>query len=456
MQWSVPSRSLHFVINMTLPRSSRLLGLLAPFALFAAASCTQAGDDAPIGSSSAPIIGGSTDTTDTFVVGVDIGGSSICSGTVISPSLVLTARHCVSKTPELLDCTVSNNIVSNYAASSFRVTTNQSLFAGGGASWTVRAVHYLNDATCTGGSTAPECKLCGYDLALLELNKGGAFPTKQVPPSLVPPLRKNYRAIGYGCQDAPTAVGGGCSTVGYRMFMDIAQVTSVAPLEFEINGRVCGGDSGGPVYDVAQNWIYGALSRGDGPTAGAPGCTVGIYTRTDAYSDWLQAQGAAAATRGGYAAPAWVTAVKPPPAVDAGVDSGPPPTKGALGATCAGPADCTSNICVSTGSSQVCSQKCGAPNPCPSGYDCVSNYCIPSDPPPPPPADTGVPVADPDTGTPPIDDDAGTGDPGVADSTSSKGGCAIAHDGPPPRPQPWIALSGLAVGAVLLGRRRRR
>src|SRR4051812_24867627 len=112
------------MINMNLLRCSRFLGLIAPLAVLAA--CTQSGDPipTPVGASSAPIIGGTTDTTDTFVVGIDIGGSSICSGTVISPSLVLTARHCVSKTPEALDCDPAgglntNKVLGNFAASSF-------------------------------------------------------------------------------------------------------------------------------------------------------------------------------------------------------------------------------------------------------------------------------------------------------------------------------------------------
>ena len=446
------------MINMSFSRSSRFLRFLAPLALFAfAAACTQAGDDAPtlVASSSTPIIGGATDNADTFAVGIDIGGSAICSGTMISPSLVLTARHCVSKTPEMFDCTAASNVTANYTAGSFRVTTNQALFAGGGSSWSVRGVHYINDATCTGASPDVSCKLCGYDLALLELNKGAAYPSKWVPPALVPPLRKNYRAIGYGCQDAPKVAGGGCSTVGYRMFMDIAQVTAVFTQEFEINGRVCGGDSGGPLYDVAQNWIYGALSRGDGPTATTEGCNVGIYPRTDYFSDWLQKEGAAAATRGGYTAPAWVTAVKPPPAVDAGkTDTGPPPPKGSLGGACTTPEECTSGICVDLGDKKLCSQKCNASTPCPTGFDCVSNYCIPTNP-VVPPDDAGVPPID-DTGSISTDD-TGTGDPAI-DSTSSKGGCTVAArggDGPPPRPQPWIVVTGLSAVAMLVARRRR-
>jgi hypothetical protein len=449
------------MINMNLLRPSRFLGLIAPLAFLAA--CTQSGDPLPtpvgLGTSSSPIIGGTSDTADTFVVGIDVGGSAICSGTVISPSLVLTARHCVSKTPEALDCDPAgglstNKVLGNYAASSFRVTTSQYLY-GSGASWSVRAVHYINDATCTGGSTDVACRLCGYDLALLELNKGTAYPTKQVPPALVPPLRKTFRAIGYGCQDAPTTAGGGCSKVGYRMFTDSAQVIEVDPQDFVISGRVCGGDSGGPVYDLAQNWIYGALSRGDGPTSTAEGCNYGIYTRTDFHSDWLQAQGAAAATRGGYTAPPWVTAVKPPPVVrDTGVDTGPPPPPGGLGAACTDPAQCTSGICVDIGDKKLCSQKCGTAVKCPAGYDCVGGYCIPGDP-ILPGDDAGPPPVDDDTGV--TDPDASTGDPDVPDSTSSKGGCSIGApgDGPPPRPQPWIAVSGLALAAVLVARRRR-
>src|SRR5579859_6252169 len=66
--------------------------------LFALAGCTAAID---VASSSAPIIGGTTDTGDPSVVLLFAQvpgqqGGSLCTAEVISPHVVVTAAHCVS------------------------------------------------------------------------------------------------------------------------------------------------------------------------------------------------------------------------------------------------------------------------------------------------------------------------------------------------------------------------
>ena len=56
----------------------------------------------PIGTQSAPIVNGTTDTTETSVVALHIASSNgpqddaLCSGTVVSPHVVMTAAHCLS------------------------------------------------------------------------------------------------------------------------------------------------------------------------------------------------------------------------------------------------------------------------------------------------------------------------------------------------------------------------
>jgi hypothetical protein len=419
---------------------------------FLACSSKHERSSSTTGTSSAPIIGGTSDTTDDWVVGIDIGGAGLCSGTLIAPNLVLTARHCVSKTPEVLDCTAPNNIEGNYSASSFAVSTAQ--YYGSSPRYGVRHVWYLNDATCTGGTVTKECSVCGYDLALLELAIG-SYPSDYKAPSFVKPKLGTYDAIGYGCQDVPPSPGAGCSTAGYRMKITDASLVAIAAADLEVNGRVCGGDSGSPLYDPTNDWIMGALSRGDGPGGtgpGDPGCTVGIYTRTDPYMAWLQKYGAQAASDGGYTPPAWVTYT--PPVPDAG-------TPMPLGSPCSGPSDCESGVCVSVDGKSICSQHCST-KPCPTGFTCdaASGYCLPNDPVvdsgTPPPGDTGVPVVDTGTTTtPPPGDDAGNPDQTQA-LDDNQGSCALGtRQGPPPRPQPWI-FAGIAASVVALTRRRRR
>ena len=51
----------------------------------------------PLGTSRSAVQGGKPATTQTFAVGVY--GRGLCSGTLIAPNLVITARHCVEVQP---------------------------------------------------------------------------------------------------------------------------------------------------------------------------------------------------------------------------------------------------------------------------------------------------------------------------------------------------------------------
>src|ERR1700722_15740530 len=64
-------------------------------AALAGTSCVGAPGER-VGAVSQAIIGGSVDTADTAVVAVmDPSSSTLCSGTLVAPSVVLTAAHCV-------------------------------------------------------------------------------------------------------------------------------------------------------------------------------------------------------------------------------------------------------------------------------------------------------------------------------------------------------------------------
>src|SRR5262245_36514862 len=75
------------------------------------------------------IQGGLTDVKDTYAVGVCAGLAAgqcqlLCSGALIAPNLVMTARHCTQFAPEPIDCNTSYFGADIAPASNYFITTN--------------------------------------------------------------------------------------------------------------------------------------------------------------------------------------------------------------------------------------------------------------------------------------------------------------------------------------------
>ena len=78
------------------------LAALVPLAL--AAACALPRED--VGTGRAAIQGGTVSGNDTFAVALLDASESVCSGTLIAPNLVLTARHCIADGggTQFIDC----------------------------------------------------------------------------------------------------------------------------------------------------------------------------------------------------------------------------------------------------------------------------------------------------------------------------------------------------------------
>ncbi len=284
---------------------------------------------------------------DPAVIAIDIGGEGLCSGTLIAPAVVLTARHCVSNTTESVACPAqSAQIQSNRSPKSLGILVGDdaqtaTLVAHGKA-----IVVPKSDVLCDHDIAAIVLDHAVSGVSFIKLSKSGAEKGHFV------------RAVGFG----ETTDNG---PAGEKLLREHVKIQSVTAAEFEVGEATCNGDSGGPALDETSGELLGVVSRG-GPSCSGSGVH-NIYTRADAFSDVIQA----ALTKAGEGDSDPDAGVySPPTKTDAGASTTKPGSD--MGASCKKGADCSTGVCVKDGSSAYCSRKCGDGDRCPNSYHCTA------------------------------------------------------------------------------------
>jgi hypothetical protein len=214
----------------------------------------------------------------------DSSGTSVtlCSGALVAPNLVLTARHCVSKAITTTPSCDADGRSHNGAHLAEDADPSQiSIYTGDD----VQVDRDLPKAHAVRTLHPTGHVLCDADVAYLILDR----PLTDV---TVLPIRL-HDSVMTGDEVLPVGFGGGTANViGQRRPRDKSAVLAVGPTanadtgavlgprEFEVDAATCRGDSGGPALDVRTGEIVGVVSRGGSCSSRGNH----VSTRVDAYA----------------------------------------------------------------------------------------------------------------------------------------------------------------------------
>lgn len=203
-----------------------------------------------VGTDEAPLIGGNISTDDPAVVALTRGGSaSFCTGTLVSPSVVLTAAHCIDMAG------TDPNVVVYFGDD----TTGDGIKIGVSAKfqhigWT--------------GNLAN-----GNDIGLLLM----AFPKTDVTPipmnTAVPVAADPYRVVGFGIFDQQNQLADGKKRTGDTVIDLVRSPPNGDEIEIRDSQTiVCFGDSGGPGLVTIDDteYVAGVHSWTSGDNCGPP------------------------------------------------------------------------------------------------------------------------------------------------------------------------------------------
>ncbi len=229
--------------------------------------------DSPTGGNDNGIIGGVVDSDDPSVVAIfahqpGATSGSLCTGSVISPTTVLTAAHCVDPT-----AVGAGNVFEVYPGTVF----------GQGAPLAVASTNFDPAFDINNLQN-------GHDIAVVKLAQPTGLAALAV--NHGPPVDGDVRLVGYGMNTHVNVaqIDNGAGTKRQT----ITEVTRADDKFITIGdsaNQTCHGDSGGPAFQVinGQEVIVGVTSFGTDLSANAVCFFGGTDTRVDTYTAFIDA-----------------------------------------------------------------------------------------------------------------------------------------------------------------------